>query len=82
MGDDDDISEENLTPEYHPIHAGVSVLPLTCPIFYRCRREKGVFKALLGVVPRLVDRLTECSEEEALEMADLVRHFLPTLSLF
>lgn len=43
---------------------------------YRGRRERRVFQRLLGIVPHLADRLMECSNEDAMGMADLVRRFL------
>ena len=64
-----DISEEALTSEY----VDSSVPVLTLPLLYRCRAENHVFQRLLGMVPHLADRLMECSEEEVMGMADLVR---------
>jgi hypothetical protein len=41
----------------------------------RARREYRVFRKLLGVVPRLEERLMGCTDDEAMGMADLVRVF-------
>jgi hypothetical protein len=45
-------------------------------ICFRQKREHGVYKQLMGMIPGLEERLVNGSEEETLHIADLVRHFL------
>ena len=48
----------------------------------RCRREYRVFQKLLGMVPHLGDRLVDCSNEESMVMADLVRPLQSNITSF
>ena len=44
----------------------------------RQRREYGVYKQLMKMIPGLEERLLQGSEEEILHIADMVRPFLPS----
>jgi hypothetical protein len=45
-------------------------------IYFRQKREHGVYKQLMSMIPGLEERLFNGSEEETLHIADLVRHSL------
>jgi hypothetical protein len=45
---------------------------MTLFLLSRARKERAVFQKLLGMVPRLTERLMEGSNEDAMAVADLV----------
>jgi hypothetical protein len=47
----------------------------------RQKREYGVYKQLMKMVPGLKEHLLEGSEEEILHVADMVHLFLPSSAL-
>ena len=69
--DDVDIPEESLTYEYVPL-IEFGYVALTA-IRHRRRTEHRIFQQLLKSVPHLMERLMECSNEESMQIADLVR---------
>jgi hypothetical protein len=70
MGEDGDVSEESLTTQWVMISDWCHYSRLI--IGGRARREHGIFRKLLGVVPHLEQRLMECTDDEAMGMAELV----------